>query len=151
MDAAMPRGMELAFIVPLVCRSVESYWTKMFQTIKPAGILLNNDEALFGSFENWNVFMQCCEYIAGVPLEMLFVLNPHYEKKIYRDNDFEWYTPATKWEEQLRKEQEEAELRRQAEENIAARKKQEQITAERSAKMMEELKWLKSMNTPSQP
>ena len=142
MYAAIPQDAEFAFIVPLVCRSVESYWTKQFQMVKPAVILLNDDEALFGSFERYNVFLQCCAYIANMPLDNLYVLNAHYEKKIYRDSDFEWYTPSTVWEAEMRKAEKEAEIRKQAEANIAAREAQKKIDAERDAKMLEELRCL---------
>lgn len=145
MYQAVPQGMEFAFTVPLVCRSVENYWRKQFSVLKPAAILLNDDAALFGSFEDYNIFLQCCLYVADVPLERLFVISQHYEKKIYRDNDFEWYTPSTVWEKEMLTQKKEAEIRAEAEANLARRKENERKDGERLVKMLEELKCLKSM------
>lgn len=141
MYAAVPQGAELAFTVPLVCRSVESYWSKVFSMVKPMAVLLNDDAALFGSFENYNIFLQCCEYIGHVTLDRLFVINPHYEKKIYRDNDFEWYTPSQMWEKEMRKDQ----LRKEAEASLAAKAEAKRKEQEEDARVVEELRWLKQM------
>lgn len=146
MYAAVPRGTEMAFVVPLVSRAVASYWTKQFSMLKPGAILLNDDEALFGSFENYNVFLQCCLYVANMPLERLYVLNPHYEKKIYRDSDFEWYTPMTVWERDLRIQEKDAELRAEAERNLREREEARQREREEELRVVEELKCLKSMH-----
>lgn len=98
MGRATPKGMEFQFVVPPTGRSVERIYTKLFELIKPDAVLLNDDVALFGNFENYNIFLQCCAYKAGLDLDaQLFVLNQHYEKKIYRDSAFEWYTPKRVW------------------------------------------------------
>lgn len=100
MGRARPRGVEFQFVVPPTGRSIERVYTKLFEIIKPAAIMLNDDMALFGSFENYNIFLQCCAYKAGLDLDaQLFVLNQHYEKKIYRDSEFDWYTPKRVWSE----------------------------------------------------
>ena len=100
MSAAVPNGMRFEFIVPPVGYSVESVYKKLFQLMKPNCILLNDDLALFESFERYNVFLQCCSYEAKLDLEsQLYVLNPHFEKKIYRDSDFEWYSKPRVWSE----------------------------------------------------
>ena len=101
MGKARPRGVEFQFVIPPTGRSIERIYTKLFEVIKPHAILLNDDAALFGSFENYNIFLQCCAYKAGLDLEaQLFVLNQHYEKRIYRDSEFEWYTPKRVWSEE---------------------------------------------------
>lgn len=141
MYAVVPQGQEFAFTVPLVCRSVENYWRKQFAMVKPEVIILNDDAALFGSFENYNVFLQCCQYIADMNLDNLFVVNQHYEKKIYRDNDFEWYTPATVWEKEARN----AELRKEAEASLAAKAAEKKRVQEQDERLLEELRCLKSM------
>ena len=100
MERATPRGMDFQFVVPPTGRSVERIYTKLFEIIKPDVVLLNDDVALFGNFENYNVFLQCCAYKANLDLDaQLFVLNQHYEKRIYRDSAFEWYTPKKVWSE----------------------------------------------------
>ena len=101
MERARPRGVEFQFVVPPTGRSIERIYTKIFEIVKPYAILLNDDRALFGSFENYNVFLQCCAYKANLDLDaQLFVLNQHYEKRIYRDSEFEWYTPRRVWSEE---------------------------------------------------
>ena len=100
MYAACPSGMRFEFIVPPVSYSVETVYKKLFQIMKPNVVLLNDDLALFENFERYNVFLQCCSYEAKLDLEsQLYVLNPHFEKKIYRDSDFEWYSKPKVWAE----------------------------------------------------
>lgn len=103
MAKVLPRNMKLCFIVPSdidTPAKVEKVFSFIYRQIKPKAVLLNSDVGMFGSFHLYNSFLQATAYIGKLDLENLYVIDAHYEKKIIRDSQFDWYTKPYQWSEE---------------------------------------------------
>ena len=103
MAKVLPRNMKLCFIVPSnidTPAKVEKVFSFIYRQIKPKAVLLNSDVGMFNSFQLYNSFLQATAYIGKLDLENLYVIDAHYEKKIVRDNQFDWYTKPYQWSEE---------------------------------------------------
>lgn len=103
MAKVLPRQMNLCFVVPDnidTPTKVEKVFSFIYRDIKPKAVLLNSDIGMFPSFQLFNAFLQATAYIGKLDLANLFVIDSHYEKKIVRDNQFDWYTKPWQWSEE---------------------------------------------------
>ena len=102
MEKVMPKQISLCFCVPCnidTPAKIERYFSFLYRFIKPKAVLLNSDIAMFPSFQAYNSFLQATAYIGNLDLENLFVIDQHYEKKIIKDSQFDWYTKPYQWSE----------------------------------------------------
>ena len=103
MVKVLPRNVELCFVVPAdigTTAKVEKVFSFIFRSIQPKAVLLNSDAGLFPSYQLYNSFLQAAAYIGKLDLENLFVIEQHYEKRIIRDSQFDWYTKPYQWSEE---------------------------------------------------
>jgi hypothetical protein len=103
MEKVLPRSMKLCFVVPAnidTPAKVEKVFSFLYRDIKPKAVILHSDIELFPSFQLYNSFLQATSYIGGLDLENLFVVEQHYDKKIIRDSQFDWYTKPYQWSEE---------------------------------------------------
>lgn len=102
MAKVLPRKMSLCFVVPAnidTPAKVERVFSFLYRDIKPKAVLLNSDVALFPTFQLYNAFLQATAYIGKIDFDNLFVIEQHYEKKIYKDCQFDWYSKPYQWSE----------------------------------------------------
>lgn len=98
----LPRQGRLFFNVPCginTANKVETYFSFLLKQVRPQAVILNSDIAMFPSFEQFNSFLQCVSYVGKLDLDALFIAEQHYEKKIVRDSQFDWYTKPYVWSE----------------------------------------------------
>lgn len=102
MEKVLPRQMKLCFVVPDnidTPAKVEAFFSFLYRQIKPKAVMLNSDIRMFPSFQLYNSFLQATSYVGKVDFENLFVIDQHYDKKIIKDSQFDWYTKPYQWSE----------------------------------------------------
>lgn len=100
----LPRQMKLCFFVIPQLESkaqVEKYFTFLYRNVKPKAVILNSDIGMFPVFELYNEFLQATSYIGKLDLDLLYVVDQNYEKKIIRDNQFDWYSKPYQWSDEI--------------------------------------------------
>lgn len=101
MRKAVPKDVQLSFVVPPNITPCKGFYRKLLDAVKPTNIILNDDRALFPWFNDYQDFLSVVMYHSEISIDKhLFIVNQHYEKKIYRASQFDWYIPQYPWSEQ---------------------------------------------------
>ena len=99
MLSAVPRDRRCVFVVPSMYFDTLTFFDPIFRKFKPEAVLLNSDFAAFGTQSRYMRFLELCEFHYIDLKTRLFVVDQRWEKRIYRDNQFDWYSRANVWDE----------------------------------------------------
>lgn len=100
MKKALPKDVQLSFVVPPNITPCKGFYRKLLDAVKPTNIILNDDRALFPWFNDYQDFLSVVMYHSEISIDKhLFIVNQHYEKKIFRNSQFDWYIPQYPWSE----------------------------------------------------
>lgn len=98
---ALPSGAQLSFVVPPNITPCKGFYRKLLDATRPTNIIINDDRALFPWFNDYQDFLSVVMYHSEISIDKhLFIVNQHYEKKIFRDSQFDWYIPQHPWSEE---------------------------------------------------
>jgi hypothetical protein len=100
MLSAVPKGRRGIFVVPSMYFDTLTFYDPIFRRFKPEAVLLNSDYAMFETQGKYMKFLELCEFHYLDIKTRLFVINQRWEKRIYRDNQFDWYSRANVWDEE---------------------------------------------------
>ena len=99
MASVVPKGRRLVFFVmPQCLNGTITFWTEIFRTLRPEAVILNSDYAQFETQSAYTKFLELCEFHYVDIHKRLFVINQRWEKRIYRDNQFDWYSREHIWD-----------------------------------------------------
>ncbi|MBR3389640.1 MAG: hypothetical protein IKG83_03900 [Prevotella sp.] len=97
MAQSIPAGDKLMFVVPPVGKAANIYCA-MFREIAVSAVIVNNDKELVGSREEWNEFLKAAYYYGGLDIyTQVFVVEQHYDKKIYTEGEFAGFSVPDAW------------------------------------------------------
>lgn len=100
MRKVVPKDAQLSFVVPPNISPCKSFYRILLDTLKPKHIIINDDRALFPWFNDYQDFLSILLYHSEFPIDKcLHIVNQHYEKKLYRASQFDWYVPQYPWSE----------------------------------------------------
>lgn len=100
MASAVPKGRRFMFVVPPENVDTLTFYTPLFRMYKPEVVFLNSDYATFGTQGKYMKFLELCEFHYIDIKNRLYVINQRWEKRIYRDNQFDWYSREYVWSEE---------------------------------------------------
>ena len=87
------------FLVPPKNIDTMLFYTSIFRTYKPEAVMLNSDYGIFATHDKYMKFLELCEFYYVDIKSRVFVINQRWEKRIYRDNQFDWYSREHVWDE----------------------------------------------------
>ena len=100
MYSVVPRGRRFVFLVAPKCfNSHATFWAEVFRSLKPEAVLLSSDQAIFETPGRYMKFLELCEFYYVDIQKRLYVIDQKWEKRIYRDNQFDWYSREHIWDE----------------------------------------------------
>ena len=100
MLSAVTKGRRAIFVVPSAYFDPTDFYTPLFRRFRPEAVLLNSDYATFGTQGKYMRFLEVCEFHYIDIKNRLFVIDQRWEKRIYRDNQFDWYSREHVWSEE---------------------------------------------------
>lgn len=101
MIKALPKDAKLSFVVPPNITPCKGFYRKLLDAVHPTNIIINDDRALFPWFNDYQDFLSVVMYHSEISIDKhLFIVNQHYEKKIFRESQFDWYVPQYPWSEE---------------------------------------------------